>query len=29
VKLKCDGGEEKEEVLASLRSKPELLPASK
>lgn len=29
VKLKCDGGQEKEEVLASLRSKPELLPASK
>lgn len=29
VKLKCDGGEEKEEVLASLRTKPELLPASK
>jgi hypothetical protein len=29
VKLKCDGGQEKEEVLASLRTKPELLPASK
>jgi hypothetical protein len=29
VKLKCDGGQEKEEVLASLRSKAELLPASK
>ena len=29
VKLKCDGGQEKEEVLASLRSKPELLPPSK
>jgi ribosomal protein L22 len=29
VKLKCDGGQEKEEVLASLRSKPDLLPASK
>ena len=29
VKLKCDGGQEKDEVLASLRSKPELLPASK
>jgi hypothetical protein len=29
AKLKCDGGEEKEEVFASLRSKAELLPASK
>jgi hypothetical protein len=29
VKLKCDGGQEKEEVLASLRTKPELLPVSK
>lgn len=29
VKLKCDSGEEKEEALASLRSKPELLPKSK
>lgn len=29
AKLKCDGGQEKEEVLASLRSKPELLPATK
>jgi len=29
VKLKCDGGQEKEEVLASLRTKPDLLPASK
>jgi hypothetical protein len=29
VKLKCDGGQEKEEVLASLRSKVELLPPSK
>lgn len=29
VKLKCDGGQEKDEVLASLRTKPELLPASK
>lgn len=29
VKLKCDGGQEKEEVLASLRSKVELLPATK
>ena len=29
AKLKCDGGQEKEEDLASLRSKPELLPATK
>lgn len=29
VKLKCDGGQEKEEVLASLRSKVELLPPTK
>ncbi len=29
VKLKCDGGQEKEDVLASLRSKAELLPPSK
>jgi hypothetical protein len=29
AKLKCDGGQEKEEDLASLRSKPELLPTSK
>lgn len=29
VKIKCDGGQEKEDVLASLRTKPELLPASK
>ena len=28
VKIKCDGGQEKEDVLASLRTKPELLPAS-
>jgi hypothetical protein len=29
VKLKCDGGQEKEDVLAALRSKPELLPVTK
>jgi hypothetical protein len=29
AKLKCDGGQEKEEDLASLRSKPEILPATK
>ncbi|APR76976.1 Hypothetical protein A7982_02323 [Minicystis rosea] len=29
AKLKCDGGQEKEEDLASLRSKPEILPTSK
>jgi hypothetical protein len=29
AKLKCDGGQEKEEDLASLRSKPELLPVTK
>jgi hypothetical protein len=29
AKLKCDGGQEKEEDLASLRSKPELLPPTK
>jgi hypothetical protein len=29
AKLKCDGGEEKEEDLATLRSKPELLPPTK
>lgn len=29
AKLKCDGGQEKEEDLASLRSKPELLPTTK
>jgi hypothetical protein len=29
AKLKCDSGEEKDEDLASLRSKPELLPATK
>jgi hypothetical protein len=29
VKLKCDGGKEKEEALASLRTKPDLLPPSK
>lgn len=29
AKLKCDSGEEKEEDLASLRSKPELLPPTK
>ena len=29
AKLKCDGGQEKEEDLASLRSKPELLPQTK
>lgn len=29
AKLKCDGGQEKEEDLASLRSKPELLPATR
>jgi hypothetical protein len=29
AKLKCDGGQEKEEDLASLRSKPDLLPATK
>jgi hypothetical protein len=29
VKLKCDGGQEKEEMLLSLRSRPELLPAGK
>ena len=29
AKLKCDGGQEKEEDLASLRSKPEILPTTK
>jgi len=29
VKIKCDGGEEKEEFLPALRAKPEFLPASK
>ncbi len=29
VKLLCDGGQEKDEVLASLRSKPEILPPTK
>jgi hypothetical protein len=29
AKLKCDGGQEKEEDLASLRSKPEILPPTK
>lgn len=29
AKLKCDGGQEKEEDLASLRTKPELLPPTK
>jgi hypothetical protein len=29
AKLKCDGGQEKEEDLASLRSKPELLPITR
>jgi hypothetical protein len=29
AKLKCDGGQEKEEDLASLRSKPELLPPTR
>ena len=29
AKLKCDGGQEKEEDLASLRSKPEILPVTK
>jgi hypothetical protein len=29
AKLKCDGGQEKDEDLASLRSKPELLPPTK
>jgi len=29
AKLKCDGGQEKEEDLASLRSKPELLPTTR
>jgi hypothetical protein len=29
AKLKCDGGQEKDEDLASLRSKPELLPTTK
>ena len=29
AKLKCDGGQEKEEDLASLRSKPEILPTTR
>jgi hypothetical protein len=29
VKIRCDTGEEKEDILASLRSKPDLLPPSK
>ena len=29
VKLKCDGGQEKEDVLSGLRSRPDILPASK
>lgn len=29
VKIKCDSGQEKEEVLASLRSKPDVLPPTK
>ena len=29
AKLKCDGGQEKDEDLATLRSKPELLPPTR